>query len=110
MGINVIRLTILYVLPYAVALALGIDIHTSDLLDVIALSSFVVIANSFIPIPGASGGTEIIFGLLFRGLMGSLTGAVMFLWRFSSYHIVVLIGGIVFAFLQSKFDKQKGRS
>ena len=105
--INFIRLSLLYSLPYAVGLALHISLHLSDLLDVIALSSFVLMANSFIPIPGASGGTEVVFSLLFRGLMGSLTGAVMILWRFSSYHIVILIGAIVFAGLKNHYEKKK---
>ncbi|MDY3035013.1 MAG: YbhN family protein, partial [Absicoccus sp.] len=104
--INVVRLTLLYSLPYAIAWALHISIPINKLLDVIALSSFVIIANSFIPIPGASGGTEVVFTLLFRGLMGSLTGAVMILWRFSTYHVVVLIGAIIFIIMRNYYDRQ----
>ena len=104
--INLVRLTLLYSLPFAIALALHIQIPMSKLLDVIALSSFVIIANSFIPIPGASGGTEVVFTLLFRGLMGSLTGAVMILWRFSTYHVVVFIGAFIFIIMRSYYDRQ----
>ena len=103
--INFIRLTLLYSLPYAIALALHIPLKPGQLLDVIALSSFVLMANSFIPIPGASGGTEIVFALLFQAMMGSLTGAVLVLWRFSSYHIVVIIGAILFTVIKNRFEK-----
>lgn len=105
--INFIRLTLLYTLPFVVGLALHIHLHANQLLDVVALSSFVLMANSFIPIPGASGGTEVVFTLLFRSIMGTLTGAVMILWRFSSYHVVMIIGAIVFASLRNHYEKQK---
>ena len=103
--INFVRLTLLYSLPYAIAIALHIPLETSQLVDVVALSSFVLMANSFIPIPGASGGTEIVFALLFQGMMGSLTGAVLVLWRFSSYHIVVLLGAILFLTIKNRYEK-----
>lgn len=105
--VNFVRLSLLYTLPYAVGMALGISLKPTELVDVAALSSFVLMANSFIPIPGASGGTEVVFSLLFQGLMGSLTGAVMILWRFSSYHIVILIGAVIFAFLKNHYEKKQ---
>ena len=73
--INVLRMTLQFSLPFFIALMLGISLLPSQLLDVIALSSFVMMANSFIPIPGASGGTEVVFTLMFTGMMGAGTGA-----------------------------------
>lgn len=105
--VNIVRLTLLYTLPYVIAVSLHIPIRPDQIVDVMALSSFVLIANSFIPIPGASGGTEIVFSLLFGGLMGKLTGAVMVLWRFSTFHVVLLIGAIIFAFVKNKYDRKK---
>ena len=63
--VNTVRLTLLFSLPFLVGLALHIPLEWPQMLDVIALSSFVTMANSFIPIPGASGGTEVVFNLLF---------------------------------------------
>lgn len=107
--INTIRLTLLYSLPFVVAKALHIQIQWNQLLDVIALSSFVVMANSFIPIPGASGGTEVVFSLLFQGMMQSLTGAVMILWRFSTYHVVIIIGALVFMMMRNHYIRQENK-
>lgn len=104
--INFIRLTLLYSLPFVIGLALHIPLRLDQIIDVIALSSFVLMANSFIPIPGASGGTEVVFSLLFSGLMSSMTGAVMILWRFSTYHIVLLIGGLIFAVQKNYYEKK----
>ena len=61
-----------------IALALHIPLKMSEFIDVMALSSFVTMANSFIPIPGASGGTEMVFALLFGSLMKNLTGIMAF--------------------------------
>lgn len=107
--INFVRLSLLYSLPFAVGMALHIPLKMSQMLDVVALSSFVLMANSFIPIPGASGGTEMFFSLLFHGMMGSLTGAVMILWRFSSYHIVIILGAIIFALCKNHYAKKSAK-
>ena len=95
-AINMVRLTLYFSLPYVIALGLNIRLSPSDFIDVLALSSFVVMANSFIPLPGASGGTEVIFQILFYPLLGDLNPAVMLLWRLSSYYVVVVLGAIVF--------------
>lgn len=104
--VNVVRLTLLYSLPFFIGRALDVSLEWSRMIDVIALSSFVTMANSFIPIPGASGGTEVVFTLLFGSLMRTMTGAVMILWRFSTYHIILLIGGIIFAIAKNYYDKK----
>lgn len=107
--INVVRLTLLYSQPFLVAWGLGIELPLATVIDVIALSSFVTIANSFIPIPGASGGTEFVFSLLFYSLMKNLTSAVMVLWRFSTYHIVLFFGGLLFMIEKSRFERKENQ-
>lgn len=103
--INFVRLTLYYMLPFVVARAIGIDLHLSQLIDVMALSSFVTMANSFIPLPGASGGTEVVFSLMFSGMLGSLTGAVLLLWRVSSYYLPLIAGAVIFLVLKNHYDR-----
>lgn len=106
--LNVLRLTILYTLPLFIAFCLGLNASFSQLWDVITMSAFVMIANSFFPVPGASGGTEAAFILIFSFLYGrTQTSSIMILWRFASYHIVILIGGLTFLYCQSKYNKRK---
>lgn len=107
--INFIRLTLYYSLPFVIAKALHIPLKMNEFIDVMALSSFVTMANSFIPIPGASGGTEVVFALLFGSLMHNLTGAVLVLWRFSTYHIVLIIGGILFVLVKNYYERKENR-
>lgn len=104
--INFIRLSLLFSLPFVIAKGLSISIGMDRFIDVIALSSFVMTANSFIPVPGASGGTEIVFSLLFDYLFFDLTGAVLVLWRFSSYHLVLFFGGIIFLIAKKKYSEK----
>lgn len=107
MIVNFLRLSLYFSLPFIIARGLSIELPFSSLIDVLALASFVTMANSFIPLPGASGGTEVVFTLLFRGMMGALTGAVMLLWRFSSYYIPVITGAIVFIVFKNHQDHLK---
>lgn len=103
--VNIVRIGLLCALPYVIARAMNIHLSLAHLVDVMALSSFVLMANSFIPIPGASGGTEVVFLLLFSPLMHQLTSAVMVLWRFSSYHLVILLGAIIFILAKARYER-----
>ncbi len=102
--VNMARLTLYFSLPFVVALSLGIKVGVSDFIDMLALSSFVTMANCFVPLPGASGGTEVFFTMLFQGILGKLTGAVLLLWRFSSYYLPVIVGALVFLFFKNHED------
>ena len=55
--------------------------------------------TAFIPVPGASGGSEGTYALLFSYLMGNiLSSSSMLIWRFTTYYLVLIIGALVFAF------------
>jgi hypothetical protein len=107
--INFIRLTLLYCLPFVIAKFMGIKIGWNLFLDVVALSSFVYMANSFIPIPGASGGTEVLFNIVFASIFGTLSSAVMILWRVSTYHIILVLGGIIFLAAKNHYDREEAK-
>lgn len=103
--VNMVRLTLYFALPFVVSVALGIKLKMGGaFIDMLALSSFVTMANCFVPLPGASGGTEVFFTMLFQNLLGRLTGAVLLLWRFSSYYIPMLAGAAVFLFFKNHED------
>jgi len=94
---NMIRLAIYYLLPFVIIKALGIDMGKYIWLDVMALSSFVAMINAFIPIPGASGGTEATFIFMFTRIVGFINASsVMLIWRFASYYLIMILGGCVF--------------
>lgn len=106
--LNILRMTIQFVLPFFIAKALGVSIGWDQFVDCLALASFVLMANAFIPIPGASGGTELVFTSLYCILVPSATASsIMILWRFSTYHVVMLVGAFIFLFLKRRYDDEK---
>ncbi len=94
---NLLRFIIQFVLPWIIVRSLGYQIAVYEMIDYMTLSSFVVMANTFIPIPGASGGSEFVFSSLFSQVLPqvALASSVMILWRFSTFHLVMLVSGIV---------------
>lgn len=95
--LNFIRMSIYYMIPFVVAIALGMNIHFHDLLNVMVLSSFIHMLNALTPLPGDTGWTESAFIIIF-GSMFTRSGAssVMILWRVATYHVNVLLGALVF--------------
>ena len=54
-------------------------------------------AKAFIPLPGASGGTEATFLVMFRVVLGSVNvRPTMLLWRFMTYYFDMIAGGLVY--------------
>lgn len=109
-GANFLRLLMYFSLPAVVSMALGIRMNFSDLVDSIALASFVTMANCFVPLPGSTGGTEVFFTMLFQTMLGKLTGAVLLLWRVASYYLPVLAGALVFLLFKGRQDRLENRA
>lgn len=95
---NFVKLTIIYSMPFFAVKALNINVAWSDFFDFIGFCSFIYLINAFLPIPGASGGSEGVYMILF-GFLGTVgTSSSLFLWRFMSYYMGLIIGGLVFSF------------
>lgn len=102
---NVIKLFVLYSMPFFATKALNLDVSWNQFFDFIGLCSFIYLINAFLPIPGSSGGSEGVYMLLF-GFLGSVgVSSSMFLWRFISYYMGLIVGGIVFS-----LDREINRS
>lgn len=67
------------------------------------LSSYHQMATGLIPLPGNAGVSEYFFNVIFRNYYSSQanTSAAQIIWRFSTFHIVVLVSGIVSATYRS---------
>jgi glycosyltransferase 2 family protein len=55
----------------------------------------------YVPTPGASGGVEGAFTLVYGSMTGSLgqTAAAILVWRFATYYLLILFDGLVYALL-----------
>ena len=92
-----IRLMLFYSVPYMSAKALHFPVTPAMFLDMLTLASFVAMINAFIPLPGASGGTEATFLVMFRVVLGSVNvRPTMLLWRFMTYYFDMIAGGLVY--------------
>lgn len=95
--LNIGKLTIIYSIPFFASKALNLDVNISQIFDFIGICSFVYMITSFVPIPGASGGSEGVYFLLFNPMLGAGTPTTLLLWRFTTYYLGLILGGIVFA-------------
>lgn len=101
--LTILRLTAYYSIPFVVFINLGVKPTLSLYLDCLTIGSFVAISSSMIPIPGASGGTEVIFMSMFASLFNPiLTKTAMLLWRVFSYYLLLLVGAFAFACVKIK--------
>ncbi len=91
------RLTLQYSLPFLSMLALGVKLPFKEYFNYVGICALIYLITAYIPIPGASGGSEGTYVLLYSYLMGSvLASSTMLIWRFSTYYLVMIIGVIVF--------------
>ncbi|WP_027089819.1 lysylphosphatidylglycerol synthase transmembrane domain-containing protein [Thomasclavelia saccharogumia] len=96
--VNLFKLIIIYSIPFFAAKALHIGVSIKQLPDFIGICSFVYMITAFVPIPGASGGSEGVYFMLFSPLLGAVgTPTTMLIWRFITYYLGLIIGGLIFA-------------
>ena len=94
---NFMKLTIIYSMPFFAAKALNLNVSWNQFFDFLGLCSFIYLINALLPIPGASVGSEGVYVLLFSFLGTVGTSSSLFLWRFMSYYMGLIIGGLVFS-------------
>ena len=100
--VNLVALSILYMIPVFVLYAAGTFISVNVGLAIIT-SAYVMLIGSFVPIPGGTGGLEYGF-MKFYGFFihGSLLSATMLIWRFITYYFGLIVGGIAFNVKRNK--------
>ena len=104
---EVISLSFYYLTPLAIIYALGLQ-SSITWYAVLAASSYVFITGCYVPIPGATGGMEFGFSGMFSNfIVGYQLNALLVLWRFATYYIPVITGGIVFNFREKILKNEK---
>ena len=100
--IQVIGNLIYFLVPVVILESLGLE-NSLTIGTCLIASSFVFLIGSYIPLPGGSGGTE----MGFLGFFGVFTKNVLLnpallVWRFVTYFLPMIIGGIIFNFHKRK--------
>lgn len=95
-----VKMTIMNSIPYLMGLAVNVDM-TNTIFDGIAMTSFVNMVTAMVPIPGASGGAELVFTMMFMRFFDGTqqtVSAINLLWRFESFYFGLILGALVFIF------------
>lgn len=97
-----LQLTVFFLVPLCVCLALNAGKVSA--LSVVSAAAFVLLISSFVPLPGASGGAEGSFYLLFGIFFVQPEGVPMaiLMWRMLTFYLPILTG-VFFAKLPKKF-------
>lgn len=90
--ITTLQHTAFFFIPFCICMALGIEMIS--VLSVLAASAFVLLISSFVPLPGASGGAEGSFYLLFGIFLiqPGITAVALILWRLITYYLPIIVG------------------
>lgn len=94
-GLNFLGLVLNYLVPLAILYSTG-DYSSFGPLECVIASAYVLLMGSFIPLPGGTGGLEFGFIAFFGNFLGgSKLTALMLLWRFVTYYLVLILGAIL---------------
>lgn len=97
MGLTAVQWICRYSVPAVIVAYLGVRV---DPFLFYAIQGFVFLIMALVPTPGATGGAEAAFLMLYgpvvpRGLIGIVTAT----WRFLTFYVVVSLGALLFLFL-----------
>lgn len=96
--LNILALTSYYIIPFFIILGMR-DTTNMSVLNVIVSSAYTLVIGSFVPIPGGTGGIEYGFLKFFGNVNnGSTLSAMLLMWRFITYYLGMIIGGVMFSF------------
>nr|MBP3259035.1 flippase-like domain-containing protein [Bacilli bacterium] len=96
---NIVAMLAYILVAYTVAIGMGINI---EVYKVIITTSYVLMIGMFVPIPGGTGGLEYSFANMYANFInGGILGSFMLVWRFITYYVGIVLGGIVLNFKKS---------
>lgn len=91
--VSIVQILVFYSINYWVYCSLGLSGSSAFL--VISMQAILYVAVAFIPTPGAAGGAEAGFALLFGPIYGAVNMSVaLILWRIITFYFIILFGGI----------------
>ena len=102
---NIIALVAYYVIPFFIFISFDPKLAIT-IPAVLCCSAFVLLIGNFVPIPGGSGGIEAAFIILFGSFLpNKMINSSLIIWRFITYYLGVLIGGVALSFFKGSEKK-----
>lgn len=91
--VSFVQIIVYYSVNYWVYKALGL--HGTSAFTIISLHAVLYVAMAFVPTPGASGGAEAAFALIFGPVYGTVGASVgLILWRLITFYFIIAFGGL----------------
>lgn len=104
--INIVYMIIYFLIPYFAFKAINVNIDI-NIITLIVLSTFTYIGSTFVPLPGASFGCEYMFISLFSlYIVDSYISPALIIWRFITYYLPMIIGGVIYNIGSISKDKK----
>ncbi|MBQ8372235.1 MAG: flippase-like domain-containing protein [Clostridia bacterium] len=101
----------LYVTNFFILLALNIPVGPENMFFILCGTAFAITAVVFVPTPGASGGAEQSFLVVFGAIIGAGASAaaasLALMWRLFSYYLVMLVSLFFYVGLEVYFGMKK---
>lgn len=95
--VNIVSLLFFYLSAYPIALSM--NIKNISILNIFVLITYVKMMSLLIVTPGNSGASEYSFVYLFASMINnSVIMAYMLIWRFVTYYIPLIVGGVLALF------------
>ena len=112
--IKVVANVIYYCIPFLGFYVINNGIDSKEFFYCFALTSFSLTTTIWVPLPGASGGVELAFLVLFKKLItdsgasdpDSVAQSGMLLWRFLTYYFVLIYGLIDYIIFDTTMTKE----
>jgi len=104
MGITVLQITLTSLVPYFIYRSFGMN--NAPVTTMVAAQVFVAMVSAFVPLPGASGGAEGSFFLFFGMFFQTAILPAILLWRFLTYYVNILFGGIISYIGGKRYNKE----
>ncbi|MBC3889721.1 flippase-like domain-containing protein [Acetobacterium paludosum] len=104
--VSIIQMMAFYSVGYFVYLSLGLN--SVNAVTIISLQAILYVAVAFVPTPGAVGGAEAGFLLIFGPIYGAVNAPVaMILWRMITFYFILVFGGVYLSIHSIKMGKEK---
>lgn len=105
--LSLVKLSFLFAVPFMIFRAFNLTGY--GMWDLSSLNTFMFLTVSFMPTPGTSFAAEGGFTLIYSPIFGSFTAMAIAAWRFITYYLILMVGGLVVVFDQI-MNLKKGKA
>lgn len=103
LGLNIIRMILF--LSVSIWIGYSFGLLNLDIVGILGGHIFVMMHNSFIPIPGQTGSSEFFFQQFLSPYYQHQTTQILIVWRFIQYYLVLILGALVFLKVKVRRNK-----